>query len=285
MADYDTVVIYHGGCPDGIASAWAFSKSDRYGRIIYYAASERIIRKDSHFPYIVGKTVFIVDFSYSEEELTNMRKYAKSVTVLDHHITSKHVCTVYDATDCGAGIVWNYLYGKNTRPWFLTHIRDRDLWLWEHPRSKDFSGAFFSLGLKFDVLDMLYSLTSKDEIDNFYKLGELYNKFTDTIINNICVTKSFKAKFQGYDVIAVQADDYISEIGSTLCNTNKDMSFALVYRYATDTDEWKISLRGTKEKDIDLSSIASRFYGGGHKLSCAFKYKGDINHILTPLSN
>ena len=53
-----------------------------------------------------------------------------------------------------------------------------------------------------------------------------------------------------------------------------------MYRYKAEWKEWWVSMRGNKDKGIDLVPIAKKYGGGGHPLAAGFTFKGDISGLL-----
>jgi oligoribonuclease NrnB/cAMP/cGMP phosphodiesterase (DHH superfamily) len=179
-----------------------------------------------------------------------------------------------DLTKCAAELTWDYLYGDEPRPWFLQHIRDRDLWLWENPNSKAFSTALHDIGFRFESLDNL--LTADPQA--IYDRGNMKLEYDEKIVRALCKAAEL-VEFEGFRVYALNTLVYISECGNSLCQDGA-AQFAFVFRYKVENDEWWVSLRGTAENKIDLSAIAKKYGGGGHPLASGFTYRGDIKDIL-----
>jgi nanoRNase/pAp phosphatase (c-di-AMP/oligoRNAs hydrolase) len=112
--EYTRVVIYHGGCADGLASAFCFTPAAKglanaMDDTYYHPMNEREFDKDTRMPDLTGKEVYIVDMSYPREILTKIAQIATSVAVFDHHPSSvmenppisKYVI---DLTKCAAEI-------------------------------------------------------------------------------------------------------------------------------------------------------------------------------------
>ena len=70
----DTVVIYHSRCCDGIVAAWAFSKSQNFGNVVYHGTNERDFYKDEKMPNLEGKSVYIVDYCYPPSVLEEIKR-------------------------------------------------------------------------------------------------------------------------------------------------------------------------------------------------------------------
>lgn len=129
------VGIYHADCFDGVAAAWVLLKE--YPDI-------RLIAADYRDPVPVdldGAEVYIVDFSYSREQLLEMTTYCKSVVLIDHHPRAIEFrdwigdlsvvdCTYYkdygydlsrlilfvDQYRSGAQLTWDYFHPAMSNP-------------------------------------------------------------------------------------------------------------------------------------------------------------------------
>ena len=118
---------------------------------------------------------------------------------------------VFDESKCAAELVWDHIHGGNSRPWFLEHIRDRDLWLWENPNLKAFSQAFFEMGLNFKSLDTLLA----SDPENIYKRGRELLLVEQMTTAMLCKSAE-PVKFEGYNVLALNSPIYQSECGAEL---------------------------------------------------------------------
>jgi hypothetical protein len=76
-----TVCVFHANCQDGHAAAWAVRSA--LGDIEFHAG-----KYGAAPPDCTGKDVILVDFSYSRPVLMDIAKQAKSVLLLDHHLTA-----------------------------------------------------------------------------------------------------------------------------------------------------------------------------------------------------
>ena len=103
---YD-IIIYHGGCPDGISGAWCYR--DIYDESVFYPG-----RHGKPPPDVKDKNVLMIDFSYPLEVMTTVIKDAKFVKVLDHHksaeqlkkIISDKFVLILDQTKSGGQLAW-----------------------------------------------------------------------------------------------------------------------------------------------------------------------------------
>lgn len=288
-AVYKTVVIYHGGCPDGLAAAWVFTNLTAeagFGPIYYHYTSERDFDKDNRMPDLRGKQVYIVDYSYPRAILQRISGIARGVVVLDHHETAQKelskpipgVLCVFDMSRCGAEISWDYIMVGRGRPWWFQHIRDRDLWIWEHPDSYAFGAALMDKGLSFETLNTINAMNDQERAD-FIQYGRNLVLFQTKEITSLCRSAQLVC-FEGYPVNTLNCIKYISDVGNQLCK-KPECKFAFIYRYDMIQHMWYISLRGVAESNINLSLIAKKYGGGGHPLAAGFTYKGNLNDIIS----
>ena len=199
---------------------------------------------------------------------------------------------------CGAEITWDELYCSQLmltqsapiqsmptqitltqslpHPWFMKHIRDRDLWKWEHPNSREFSAVFREDGYRIELLEK-YAKYTEAEINSLYTRGALLIDFESKLVTNLCAGAR-KIKFHGYIVSALNSDLFISECGNEL--TKGKCSFALIYTHDVKDKKFKISLRGKPEAGIDLSAIAKKYGGGGHPLASGFVWDKPIEELF-----
>ena len=159
------LVIYHANCFDGFTAAWVAHRAlSAPGTPPELCAAQ--YGQDP--PDVTGRDVYILDFSYKPGAVVEMAKQARSVLVLDHHAKMAekwadfdfcapvmHRCTqahvlncdmepmdsglrvVYDMGDSGASLAWKHFYGDKPVPQLVQYVRDRDLWKWEMPRSRE----------------------------------------------------------------------------------------------------------------------------------------------------
>jgi hypothetical protein len=174
----DTLVIYHGGCADGTAAAHILAMG--LGDSVYlYGSFNRDFSKNAGLPPVDGRRVYILDYCFDSASLARVAETAASLHILDHHETNlRMLCTkpadklvvdytgehesvklvgkcpisIYiDVALCATEIVAIVCRNK---PWYVQHIRDRDLHLWDADppvpydrRSKAFGEALYELGI------------------------------------------------------------------------------------------------------------------------------------------
>ena len=262
------LVIYHKGCTDGFGAAYAAWKI--LGNKATYCAAAY---GDSP-PNVTGKSVAIVDFSYKNDVIKKMIKEAKQLIVIDHHKSAMEDLhdipnTLFDMNHSGARLSWNFFHPGKSPPKFIDYIEDRDLWKWELPNSKEFSAAFDMVPFKFKEYEKLEDAAV---FDNTLKSGSHILKYSKIVVKRIC-NKAVNRKFEEMDVLVINASHWISEIGNFLA---PHCDFAAIWYYDHVKRKTKVSLRAFHE-DVDVSEVAKKFKGGGHKKAAGFMLDGDYN--------
>ncbi len=277
------LVIYHGGCPDGIAGAWCFWKyvlnkdnSKFYGG-----------KHNENPPDVKDKNVVFVDFSYNFDVMNLLLKEAKSIRVLDHHKSSTDITKidsllfsyVFDMNRSGAQIAWDEVTSNAIRPWFIDDIGDRDLWKWKRMESKNTTRSMFGLGYyenfeKFDQLSLI-------DMDKMIMIGKILNdddeqQYVKTCSRAIDCIAISNDPSKTWKVRIVECDHSIaSEVGNRLVK-DKLCDFSVMFRYNIKDDEWWLSCRSLKGQNIDLTTILKEFdsNAGGHPESAGMTLKG-----------
>ena len=79
-----SIFIYHKNCSDGFAAAWTYRQVDPDAEFLPASVNTR-----DEPPDVTGRDVVIADYTYTREALFRMKDQAKSLIVLDHHISSQ----------------------------------------------------------------------------------------------------------------------------------------------------------------------------------------------------
>ena len=261
-------VIYHKGCTDGFGAAYAAWKI-LGNQATYHAASYG----DSP-PEVTGKSVAIVDFSYKNAVIKKLLKEAKQLIVIDHHKSSMEdlhdiPSTIFDMNHSGARLSWDFFHPEKEVPKFINYIEDRDLWKWELPYSKEFSAAFEMVPHKFEEYE---KLEANSVFDDTIKRGVHILEYTKMAVKRIC-NKAVRRKFEEMDVLVINASHWMSEIGNFLAPR---CDFSAIWYYDHVKQKTKVSLRAFHE-GVDVSEVAKKFKGGGHKKAAGFMLDGDYN--------
>ena len=288
--DIDTV-IFHNPCMDGFGSAHIATRyfKDTYGREVRLAPTHIGDTVDESL--YIGKTVLMVDIL--TPDYLKIKEKAKRLIILDHHKTNQKDlagcdCAYFDMHKSGVGITWEYFYDDTPMPLFLQCIQDRDIWTWIVPESKYFCDGFYQLFYtaesfqeKLRFFDEMYEpldvngKLSREKFNYYYTIGEVLYKIKMSSVKKI-VKHSEPIKVQiGTDSYNVSffncTTDYASDLGNYAVSET-DCDFAVLWSYDHEDEQYRYSLRSIDTK-VDISVIAKRFGGGGHRnaAGCASK--------------
>jgi len=262
------LVIYHGNCRDGFCAAWAVRKAFPESHFFpgFYG-------KDP--PNVLGRRVIMVDFSYPPEVLKEIADKCKSLLVLDHHKTAEEAlkgfkhekATIeFDMSRSGAGMAWDTYHGYSTRPWLVSYVEDRDLWKQALPDSTSISALIGTLEFDFDVWDR-FAQEYKTVVPELVEMGKAVERKTKQYVREVAKNVR-RVDFHGYNIPVVNAPQVdISELLNFLAN---DAPFSMGWWQLSD-GSYTYGLRS--KGDFDVSEIAKRHGGGGHKNAAGFQLK------------
>lgn len=259
-------VIYHADCTDGFGAAYSAWK------LLGNRAEYHACKHGTPPPDVTGKVVAILDFSFNNATTKQMIEDAEGLIVIDHHksamvelhdISNTH----FDMTKSGAMLAWEFFHPGKDHPKFIGYIEDRDLWKWELPYSKEFAAAFDMVPFEFEEFE---KFEDDSVFDDAVKRGSYVLAYSKTVVKKVC-EKASNRKFEGMDVMVVNASHWMSEIGARL---SPDCDFALIWYYDHEDRIIKVSLRAFHDH-VDVSEISKKFGGGGHKKAAGFTLPGD----------
>jgi oligoribonuclease NrnB/cAMP/cGMP phosphodiesterase (DHH superfamily) len=254
-------VLYHANCTDGTGAKYAAWK--KLGNSAEYIAvnyGQPVPEMES------GSRIFILDFSYPKNVLEQLQNVHREVVVLDHHKTAEEAlrgckgCT-FDMNRSGAVMAWEYFHPGIPVPKLLLNVQDRDLWKWEmYDTAQTHAGLQLVKG---SMAEWDKAATHDEYHLHLITKGQALIEKQELVIESAVKHKVKIIDFMGHKVGITNQTDYASEIGNAICQ-NKDLNvnFAFVY-CITKEDDVLVSLRS--EGDMDVSEIAKKFGGGGHK--------------------
>ena len=282
-----TMVLYHAGCSDGFCAAWLFKQAIPDAEFIP-------VQHGTDPPDVTGAKVFIVDFSYKRDVMLRLAaQVVHPLVILDHHKTAQaDLAGVEGDPGCGGGafditfhmaksgarLAWEYLYSNamlpadwlttsnsgyshGVAPWLVDYTEDRDLWAWKLPESREVNACLRSYPMDFQLWDMLHLRKPHDMAIEGSAILRRERQIVDAHVGF-----ARELEIDGYKVLAVNATVLHSEIAGELA---KGRPFGAAYFTRQDgRTVW--SLRST-DSGIDVSEVARRHGGGGHRNAAGFE--------------
>ena len=256
--------IYHADCLDGAAAAYA----------VKLALGDDVELHPGKYeeapPNVIDREVIIVDFSYKRPILLAMAAAAESILILDHHKSAEaelvnlpgNVEKIFNMGLSGAVMAWEYSHFGSPVPSLYKHIQDRDLWQFRLPGTKEITAYAFSFPLVPETIGPLLLMEIQDLTNLGTPLVRAHNNSVQQLIGPENV--AWMHLSGEYVPVVNCAPQFASDVGHELA---KMAPFSATY-YDT-RDARKFSLRSS-QGGRDVSIIATRFGGGGHKHAAGF---------------
>lgn len=289
--------IYHGNCADGFGAAWVvwtyFDGECDFHPGIYGEPP----------PDITARDVVLVDFSYKRDVLHAMATSAKSVLVLDHHKTAQadladfsappgnyldmeligftpaNVRCQFDMNRSGAMMTWDYFFPDEMPPRLLEHIQDRDLWLFKLEGTREIQANVFSYPYDFAVWDKL--MQSDPQILRA-EGAAIERKHHKDIAELVGVAKRIMI-IGGVEMPVANLPYTLSSDAGHAMAKGVLGGAAACYM---DTPKGRVFSLRSGPDGIDVSDIAKRYGGGGHRNAAGFTmpvgWEGDAENSVNP---
>lgn len=270
---------YHGQCDDGFGSAYAAWK--------YFTRNEPNA-KISYTPVFYGKPmpaykpediIYICDFSYNRKDLMQLKESCTNLQVLDHHKTAEKELAglpycEFDMERSGAVITWKWFHAASFVPNLLLFIQDNDLWKHRLGNCKEIIRYIRSKPYDFETwerleqefeLNMPQVISKGVAIEGYFQSALQFNLPNHHII-----------EFEGQKFPIINTNKtFVSEMLHLLMEeANTDAAIG----YCINQGMVEFSLRG--RNDMDVSEIAKKYGGGGHKYAAGFNAQIGFLHTL-----
>ena len=226
-----------------------------------------------------NKTVYLIDFCLKGgSQMKQLVKNNKNVVVLDHHHDAEFFAKMADSyvfnnNRSGATIAWSYFYPGKSVPTFLKYVQDLDTWQHRLPNTFEAS-AYIDL---FDFNFLVWTKLVKDFENKktrlkIFEKGKTFLEYENKKILDLVKKNVELVRFANHNVLAVNSPYWTSKIGNFLCK--KHPPFGIVWHKKGNLIS--VSLRSEKGK-FDVSKIAQKFGGGGHKAAAGFSLNSSDN--------
>lgn len=280
------LVLYHSGCVDGFCSAWVAKSAMPDAECVP-------VNYGQDPPDVTGLDVFILDFSYKRPVMRSVLSQAHRVTVLDHHKTaeaelagivdefvqrpdlianppgSELPVVHFDMNKSGGRLTWEHFFPGKPSPWLVDYTEDRDLWRHELPHTQEISAFIRSYPLLPTEQNFLrwsnWACPGTDSFNAFIDQGLAILRYQQQIID-LAVSNAVEMVLDGHKILAVNTTVCFSEVAGQLA---KGRPFGAAYFIRADGKrQW--SLRSALD-GLDVSEIAKRHGGGGHRNAAGFE--------------
>ncbi len=272
MHETQPIILYHGDCLDGFSAAYAAWK--KFGDDARYIPLER----GGALPEgLDDRDLYFLDFTYERKDMDHFVRIARSVTVLDHHSGVREVTEampqfVFDNNRSGAVIAWNYFHPDVPVPSLLSHIQDDDIFTYALEDTRAIICYLSVQEFTFSSWDkMVALLENPDTRETFLRTARIYAEYFE-LLAALAVEKAKLISFEGYECYFATAHPFKpmkSLVGNLLAK--KKGPIALVV--SAHPCGFGVSIRG--DGSVDVSHIAQKYGGNGHKNSSGFLIPAD----------
>lgn len=235
--------------------------------------------------------VYIVDYSIEPDEMIRLLAITNDVTWIDHHKTAieKYADFPHEIRGvrfdgvAGCMLTYCYIHHMTTRgdgdikpfdmsmtedaPFFTKLIADWDVWKFAYGDStRYFHTAFeaYDFNPGSDAWNMFLTGWEKEQIEDggLIEQGKIMARFRDGWSETYCKSRGFETEIEGRKAFAMNLGNCNSEYFKSVTGYDILMPFCF------DGDKWTVSLYSTT---IDVSEIAKKYGGGGHKGASGFQ--------------
>lgn len=290
------LVIYHANCYDGFTAAWVFKRFRGDADFVpgNYGQDP---------PDCKGRDVWLLDFSYPRDVmLKSVIAPSERTIVLDHHKTAEAALDgilqdvrkkglqrtadqiVFDMSRSGAGITFDFLedefdkrHGVHTprlqgyrKMRIVDYVEDRDLWKFQYPQTKAVLAWMATQPMTFEAWDSLavHCETASDGMVPAVTAGKHVMSYIENYGKKAMATARME-KLDGHTVPTMNiAYLNCSDHLDSMLSATPDAPFVVSYFRRAD-GKWQFSLRS--REDFDVSEVAKKFGGGGHKQAAGFE--------------
>lgn len=267
--------IYHRNCLDGMTAGWIVKS--------YYPGTTMVAADYLEKPPTVDKdtVVYIVDFSYSGEELLALCQQAKAVIVIDHHekpvlalaaFFEQHekpnnLTLLLDQGHSGAALTWNYFHPDQSAPVLVDLVEDRDLWNFKYPTTAAFCQALMALPMTQES----WNWANAQPVSKMVERGEVLLAMLEENIAWVLENAVRMIEWDGHLVPLINVPKYMaSEVNNRLTGLH---DFVISYFDGPEHRVFRFNCR--KGSDLNMNVLASKYGGAGHPTSAGLKVPRD----------
>jgi len=227
-----------------------------------------------------GETIYMVDFTLQPfEQMIELSARCKLIWI-DHHKSalgeaSKRWFVERGIRRIGIGacfLTWEYLYPHLYPPKAVRLLAEYDVWDHSNPDTLPFQYGMrmretdpaTEEGMK--LWEKLFESRETVLFDEILNEGKTILKYQKQMDTRYCARYAYPVTLEGYKAVALNRGIANSMTFENAPGANEADIFIT---YVFNGDNWIVSLYANKP-DIDVSEIAKKYGGGGHKEAAGF---------------
>ncbi len=222
--------------------------------------------------------VVIVDFSLSRTEMTRIAQ-GNELIWIDHHISaikdlsgvSENWQGIRDTGDAACVLTWRYFFPDQPVPHPIVLIGDRDTWHWREAETGPFDEGLHQENTNPENDSLWGPLLNNDPqfIGQLIARGKVLREASLTNIQRQVDNYGFAVNFEGLRAMAINARGN-GDIGSYI----QKLGYQLAYCYIDNCQNGNLmTFVGLYSSEVDVSEIAKKFGGGGHRGASGFSFQ------------
>ncbi|ANO35399.1 hypothetical protein A6E01_19490 (plasmid) [Vibrio breoganii] len=215
--------------------------------------------------------IVMTDFTMEREDCLTLIGREYDIRIYDHHETSyKHIIDLYndglitgclDLSRCGTKITWDELFGQSNaeQPWYIDVINDHDLWTHELPNTKEIVLAAESYPMTIEGAEEAISLSKESLIEK----GRTLTSYQEQLLAAADNT-AYEVIIDGVKCICAHSLLALRSVQAARLHAlypDHDVVILMTQR----VDGFTTSVRGHKDKGVNILPMLERAGGGGHK--------------------
>lgn len=236
-------------------------------------------------PDVTGKDIVILDFSFQpDEEMMKAVSSASSITWIDHHISAIKkfgdlgLNGIRDTQYAACELAWKFFYPSQSMPTVVELLGKYDSW--RHNGDKDILGfEYFMQAMDTDPRTFdwgPYFNMSKEQIYEKANIGSVIGQ-REKILNAKAVRNAYERNIGGLRCLCLN-----STLKGSLVFGDKlhDYDACMIY-FRMAGGDYACSIYSTDKNNVDVSAVAVKFGGGGHRKASGFKLSNQqFNELL-----
>lgn len=226
---------------------------------------------------LVSDHIVIVDFSLPKEEMFQLARYHQ-FTWIDHHKSAieelgaeaQSWAGVRSTDEAACVLTWRYFFPDQPIPRAITLIGDRDIWRWAEAQTGPFNEGMYQIDNR-PYNDQLWKPLLDDDPESINVLireGGILREARLREIRRQTSKFGFPILFEGYRTLVLNLRGS-GDLGAYV----RGLGYQLAYCYIDQMQNGDLYTYVTLySAEVDVSTIASRYGGGGHVGAAGFHF-------------
>lgn len=271
--------IYHSRDLDGMCSGAIIKKRYPEATLIGFDYGQGLQKLLDLIP--AKEPIIMADVSLPMVDMLLLSEHSgRQLTWIDHHASAIAdyksffiqndglITSVLEDGIAACEGTWKYLFPDKDMPRAVELLGQYDTWRNQDKSKWDNEIIPFQFGMRMDINSAetfpQEMLTNKAPVDYIIEIGNVIIKY-QSAQNSLAMHGSFVIDFEGLRVLACNGGGFNSQAFES--KWDEEFHDAMM-PFKFNGEKWTFSLYTTK--DIDLSVIAKKYGGGGHKKACGF---------------